>query len=85
MLLLAMTDLYRGEGGAEVLKRARLMNEQVLKHALQAHGAPTGHQEALADAGPRVNTEGCDIVWWSWFWMCVGSAQKGERAFPVSE
>lgn len=67
--LLAALSFYRATGDLKLLARVRNINQQVVRFALQSHGAPTGHGEYLAESGPGVNTEGCDTAWWSWFWI----------------
>lgn len=66
---LALVNLYRATGDAGLLQRAIDINDQVVAYALQPHGAPTGHSESLQAAGADINTELCDTVWWSWFWI----------------
>ena len=69
ILLLQMLGLNEATGDPQMLELARRISERVEWYAMQSHGAPTGHAEALAASGPRVNTEGCDITWFGWAWI----------------
>ena len=66
---LAALEMYRATGGKKYLDWALSVHEQIVRYALQSHGAPTGNGEYVFDAGPSINTEGCDTAWWSWVWM----------------
>jgi hypothetical protein len=56
-LILEMLELSEVSGDVQMLQLARKISDRVERYALQSHGAPTGHAEALAVCGPRVNCE----------------------------
>lgn len=68
-LLLEMVGLYEVTGDPDMLTKARAVSEHVERYAMQSHGAPTGHAEALAPSSPRANTEACDIIWFGMAWV----------------
>lgn len=82
ILLLEMLGVYQGTGDREILNKALRLNDRVIRYAMQVQGVPAGHDEQLAAAGPGVNTEGCDIAWFTWAWLemlkATGDAHYGD-------
>lgn len=85
ILLLEMLGVYEANGDKDVLDRALRLNDRVLRYAMQTQGVPTGHAEALAAAGPGVNTEGCVIAWFAWAWLEMLKATGGAHYADLVE
>jgi hypothetical protein len=83
--VLAILDLYLATGEKKLLDRAVAISDEVGHYALQSHGAPTGHGENLALSGPAVNTEGCDIAWWTWVWLRLAVITGQTRFADLAE
>jgi len=83
--LLALLDLFRATGDKKLLAEAEEISDIVTGYALQSHGAPTGHGENLVPAGPNVNTEGCDIAWWTWVWIEMTDLTRDARCADLAE
>ena len=78
--LLSGLELYRATGDAGLLRGLRAANDIMIQQDLQPHGALSGQGEFLAGKGPYLNTELCDVFWWSWWWIEM-AALTGESQF----
>ena len=85
IFITSMLKVYQANGDPQIIRWINYALNKLSEKSIQPHGAPPGELEMLTERGPYVNTELCDVFWWSWFWTDMFQLTGDSKFLDLAE